>query len=203
MRRLRQPIGVVLAGGSGRRLGGHKALVRLRGRPLITYPLEALRGALEEVVVLAKADTALPDLAGLTVWIEPDEPRHPLAGLRQALALAQGRPVLACAGDLPLVGAELVGQLGRVDPAGRPAVIATAGGRIQPLLGLYLPASAALLERVAQPGGPLTASIEELGPRLVEVDDERALFNVNTPEQLLQAAALLDAGGVAAGLSRR
>ena len=42
MRRRRRPIGVVLAGGSGRRIGGSKAIVKLRGQPLITYPLAAL-----------------------------------------------------------------------------------------------------------------------------------------------------------------
>jgi molybdopterin-guanine dinucleotide biosynthesis protein A len=33
----------VLAGGRGDRIGGAKAMVELRGRPLIRYPLDALR----------------------------------------------------------------------------------------------------------------------------------------------------------------
>ncbi|MGB0094561.1 MAG: NTP transferase domain-containing protein, partial [Solirubrobacteraceae bacterium] len=119
-----EPIGVVLAGGSGRRMGGSKATVQLRGRPLISYPLEALQRALREVTVIAKADTELPQMPGVTVWIEPTTPRHPLVGIVQALALAAGRPVLIVAGDLPFVTAELLGDLARSAPGAAPAVIA-------------------------------------------------------------------------------
>ena len=97
------PIGVILAGGVGRRIGGSKAIVKLRGRPLIMYPLQALTLALGEVAVLAKPDTELPSLSGVTIWIEPATPQHPLVGISHALALAGDRPVLVCAADLPLV----------------------------------------------------------------------------------------------------
>src|SRR5436309_6524963 len=107
-RALRQPVGVVLAGGLGRRMGGAKATVELAGRPLICYPLEALAAALDEVAVLAKADTELPSLPGATIWVEPQLQHHPLVGISQALALAGGRPVLVCAADLPFVPSELV-----------------------------------------------------------------------------------------------
>ena len=46
-------IGAVLAGGSARRIGGGKATVELHGRPLLHYPLAALRMALDQVVVVA------------------------------------------------------------------------------------------------------------------------------------------------------
>ena len=62
-------MGVVLAGGLGTRIGGSKATVGLGGRPLISYPLDALGAVLDDVVVLAKADTELPSLPGMTVWI--------------------------------------------------------------------------------------------------------------------------------------
>src|SRR5581483_281554 len=103
--RARGPIGVVLAGGAGRRIGGSKAQVLLRGRPLIHYPLAVLRAALDEVAVVAKGDTELPELGGVELWIEPDEPRHPLAGILHGLRRAGGRAVLACAADMPLITA--------------------------------------------------------------------------------------------------
>src|SRR5207302_6989084 len=101
MRPRRAPIGVILAGGSGRRIGGSKAIVKLRGRAMIEYPLEALASVLGEVAVIAKPDTELPSLSGITVWIEPALPRHPAVGITHALALASGRSVLVCACDLP------------------------------------------------------------------------------------------------------
>jgi molybdopterin-guanine dinucleotide biosynthesis protein A len=182
---------VVLAGGLGRRIGGGKAIVELCGSPLLSYPLRTLGSALDQVAVLAKADTALPTLPGVTVWIEPQQPRHPLLGILQALALAGGRPVVVCAVDLPFVSPELIVQLATIDAGGAPAVLAARCGAVQPLLGRYEPAAAELLP---QPAGhvALIEAVTAIGPRLLEVTDPDELFNVNAPEDLLHASAILD-----------
>jgi molybdopterin-guanine dinucleotide biosynthesis protein A len=192
MRHRADPIGVILAGGLGRRIGGSKAVVELRGRPLISYPLAALRGALADVTIIAKADTELPSLPGVTVWIEPEQPRHPLVGIVQALALAGGRPVFACAADLPFVTPALVSEIVATDPGGAPAVVPTCDGSMQPLLALYLPAAVDLLRLAAPTNAPLRDVVAGIGPRLLKVDNPEAFFNINAPEDLLHAAALLD-----------
>ncbi len=190
------PIGVVLAGGVGRRLGGGKATVGLNGRPLLDYPVAALRGAFGEVVVVAKKSTELPPLGDVAIWIEPDEPRHPLAGIVCALERAETRAVFACAGDLPLVDAELALAVAGADTEGAVAIVPAAGGRLQPLFALYLPqARAPLSLALAQrPSAPLTATVAALAPRVLEIADERPFFNVNVPEDLLTASALIDSG---------
>jgi molybdopterin-guanine dinucleotide biosynthesis protein A len=157
---------------------------------LIAYPLEALATALAEVVVLAKVDTELPNLPGTTVWIEPDTLHHPAIGIVEALELAGGRPVLTCAADLPFVTPDLVRHLAKEDPRGAPAVVACSSGDMQPLLGCYQPQAAEQLRRAEM--GPLREQVAALGPRLLEVDNPEELFNVNAPEDLLQAAAMLD-----------
>ena len=193
MRRRREPIGVILAGGSGRRIGGSKATVQLAGTPLIAYPLRAMRDALGDVAIVAKTDTQLPSLPGVTVWIEPDEPRHPLVGIMQALALADRRPVVVCAADLPFVTGELIAELAGADPGRAPAVLAASEGNSQPLLGCYQPGALELLERTGSaPDRPLRECIAAIKPATLEVSDPDLLFNVNTPDDLLQAAAMLD-----------
>jgi len=185
--------GVVLAGGAGRRIGGAKATVKLGGRPLISFPLEAVWRALGSATVLAKIDSELPDLPGVTVWVEPQEPRHPLFGIVHALELAEGRPVLVCAGDLPFVTAEVVAGLAAAEPGSAPAVLACAHGRLQPLLACYYPPA---LERLAPAASEaqarLVETVEALDPRRYDVGDVDVLFNVNTPDDLLTAAAMLD-----------
>jgi molybdopterin-guanine dinucleotide biosynthesis protein A len=180
----------VLAGGLGRRIGGSKATVELNGRPLIAYPLAALSAALKDVAIIAKADTELPSLPGVTVWIEPQTPRHPLVGIVQALGLAGERPVFVCAADMPFVTPEVVIRLAHADPGGAPAVIASERGVGQPLLGCYQPAA---VEALGRPGDQvaLRDAVAAIGPRLLEVEPE-TLFNINAPEDLLQAAAMLD-----------
>ncbi len=188
-----QPIGVVLAGGLGRRLGGSKAGVLLHGAPLISYPLDALRQALARVVVVAKADSQLPRLpSGVEVWVEAGLPRHPLTGLVHALRRADGSPIVVCACDLPLVTAEIVRELAAFDAAGAPAVVAGSEGWLQPLLGCYGPGALRPLARALQQEGVrLQAAVGGLEPRILDVGDPSLLLNVNTPEDLLRAGALL------------
>jgi molybdopterin-guanine dinucleotide biosynthesis protein A len=189
------PIGVLLAGGTGRRMGGGKAAVELHGRPLLAYPLATLQAVLEEVVVVAKRDTELPPLPGVAIWSEPDEPAHPLTGIVHALAQGDGRAVLVCAGDMPFATAALVRELATADAAGAAAVVPRAEGELEPLLARYEPAALApLAAALARAPAPLRETVAALAPRVLDVADARPFFNVNRPEDLLTAAAWLDRG---------
>jgi molybdopterin-guanine dinucleotide biosynthesis protein A len=192
-RRAQATIGVVLAGGAGRRMGGSKGIVKLGGRPLISYPVDAVKSALGSVAVVAKIDSELPSLAGAAVWIEPDSPRHPLAGIVHALELAGGAPVMVCAADMPFVTPQVVRAIASADPRGAPAVVAARGEELQPMLGCYQPEAGELLAvALGHDDVRLTDAVAALGPRLYAVEDPDALFNVNTPDDLLVAAGMLD-----------
>ncbi len=187
----RRAIGVVLAGGVGRRIGGDKAMVELEGRPLVLYPLAVLRAVLDEVVVVAKQSTILPPLdADVAIWLEADEPRHPLLGIVHALRCARGRPVIVVAGDMPFVTRGLVSALARERSHGAPAVVPRAAGRLQPLCARYDPRALTALA-ASDFGAPVTEVVAALSPRIVDWPDDEPFFNVNHPEDILQAAALL------------
>ena len=179
-------IGAVLAGGLGRRMGAPKATASLGGRPLVAYPLDALSQVCDRVVVVAKRETELP--AEVERWDEPDDPRHPVAGLTHALERA-GEPILVCAADMPLVtrdAAELISEELR---PGMKAAIAFCEGRLQPLFGAYAPEALEVL-RLAPADEPLRRTAESLMPITVDLDPH-VVFNVNTPEDLAEAERLL------------
>ncbi len=183
-------IGVVLAGGSGSRIGGAKATAQLDGQALISYPLAAALGALSSVAVVAKDGVELPQLdQRVELWIEPDEPRHPVIGVIEALRRAEGRAVLIIACDLPLLTSEVVALIASADAEGSVAVLASAAGRPQPLLARYQPAALALLEKF-DTDGAMTEQVMALLPTLVEVPAE-ASFNVNDLEQLKEVSRRL------------
>ena len=198
----RRPVGVVLAGGRGRRIGGDKAVVSLAGRPLLSYPVRAMLGALDHVVVVAKPSTVLPALGDVAVWQEPEHPSHPLVGIAEALRRAAGGWVLVCAGDMPFVPVALLTSLASLssrasdDPGGVAAVVAaSADGALQPLLGCYGPACLERLAAAAREAvAPARAVVEALAPIVVPVTDPRALFNVNSASDLREAEALLASG---------
>ena len=182
-------IGAVLAGGSGRRMGrGSKPGALLAGRPLVSYPLAALAEVCDPVAVVCKASTKLPDLDGVERWDEPDEPRHPLTGIVHALERAGG-PVLVCAADMPFVTPDACRTLLEGASGASPAIVAAAGGVLQPVLGLYAPAALDHF-RAAAPDAPLTATVEALDP--VRIALPPALVrSVNTREELAEAEAVL------------
>jgi molybdopterin-guanine dinucleotide biosynthesis protein A len=186
----------VLAGGAGSRLGRPKATAPLAGRALIAYPLAALDAAGLRPVVVAKPDTELPPL-DREPWLEPAEPRHPLAGILEALARADG-PILACACDMPFVTADLAAWLASLT---EPLAVPRIGGRVHPMLARYSPelrdplAAALVAER------SLVEAVEAIGPRYVGDEELRRfgdprqlLANVNTPDDLARAERLLANG---------
>jgi molybdopterin-guanine dinucleotide biosynthesis protein A len=175
-------------------MGAGKATTRLAGRPLISHPIEAARGAGLDVVVVSKPATALPDL-DVPVWLEPSHPQHPLLGIVTALERVRGGAVLALGCDLPLLTPELLGWLAGLE--GSPAVVPVAAGRPQPLLARYSAEALEPLRQALGSGQTLTAAVAALGPRWVGEgelrlfgDPARLAFNVNTPEDLERAAAL-------------
>ena len=187
----RGAIGIVLAGGGGRRIGGDKAVVELEGRALLLYPLAVLRAVLDDVAVVAKRATILPALdPDVEIWLEADEPRHPLAGVVHALRCARGRPVVVVAGDMPFVTRGLVTALARERARGAVAVVPRAAGRLQPLCARYDPRALTALA-ACDFAAPVRDVVAALSPRIVDWPDDEPFFNVNRPEDILQAAALL------------
>jgi molybdopterin-guanine dinucleotide biosynthesis protein A len=180
-----QPLGVVLAGGAGERLGGSKAMAELAGRPLISYPLAAFAAAGIETVVVAKPATELPAL-DVPVITEPAQPTHPLLGLITALEHAVGRPIVTSPCDTPFVSPALLASLA----ASSATAVVHDGERLHPLLARYRSSDLAALQHGLSENASATSTTESLSPALIEADP-RMTFNVNTLDDLAAAAARL------------
>jgi molybdopterin-guanine dinucleotide biosynthesis protein A len=166
----------VLAGGASRRMGTAKTLVPLAGRPLVLHPLAAAAAAGLRAVVVAKAATPLPPV-GVEVWLEPDEPQHPLLGIVTALERAGG-PVVAAGCDQPWLEPELLRALATADG---PAA-ARVDGRLEPLPARYEPAALPALRAALDARAPLREAVAGAAPVDVEA---RVVASVNTPEDAL------------------
>ncbi len=183
----------ILAGGRSTRLGRPKAAAELGGQPLLGYPLAAARRAGLEAVVVAKAESELPELEA-PVLVEPPLPHHPLCGVVAALHALES-PLVALACDMPFVTAELLAWLASLP---EPLVLAETRQGVQPLLGRYDPTLAGALEQGLREQAPMRELVASLDPRLIGPeelsrfgDPERLIFNVNRPEDLARAERLL------------
>lgn len=139
---------------------------------------------------MAKRDTALPPLgSSVTVWVEPDEPRHPLCGIVHALRLAAGRPVLVVATDMPLLAEATLREITGTSLDGAKAVVPIVDGRLQPLCALYTRAALAGLADF-DPAVRTADAVRALGVVELATEHPESFFNVNGPEDIVMASAL-------------
>ena len=191
-------LGVILAGGLARRMGGgDKGLVDLDGRTLLQRVIDRLAGQVGGLVLNANGDPArfaayrLPVVAD-TVADHPGPLAGILAGLEHAEA-AGWSWIATVPVDTPYLPRDLVDRL-LTALAGEAAEIASAasGGRVHPVVGLW---PVGLI-------GPLRAALTQEGVRKVNafaavrrraiarwpVAPHDPFLNVNSPDDLIDVA---------------
>lgn len=194
---LQQPLGVILAGGQARRMGGgDKALVRLGGRSLLDHVAGRIGPQVARLALNANGDAARFVGAGLPVLPDPVVGYPgPLAGVLAALdwAVAAGVPhVVTVACDTPFLPCDLVPRL-ILAADGGPAV-AGSGGRLHPTAALWpvalrAPLARALAEGEARVGHwamAQGAAVAEFAPGPPD-----PFLNLNTPADLAAAEGRL------------
>lgn len=141
--------GVVLAGGSSRRMGTDKAVLRWHGRRLVDRAVDCLSAVADDVVVAAGAR----QLDGLAVPQVADRPPEigPLGGIAAGLAAGAGDLVCVLAVDLPYADPVLFASLAAIWQ-GEAAVIPSWRGRPQPLHAVWSAAAGPALGVLVQEG---------------------------------------------------
>jgi len=195
-------LGVVLAGGLARRMGGgDKPLRLLGGRPMLDHVLARIAPQVAALVINANGDPARFAGHALPVVADglPDHP-GPLAGILAALdwAAAQ-RPdlpwLVSVPGDSPFIPRDLVARLHAARAAeGLPLACACSGRQAHPPVGLWPVALRADL-RAALLGGERKIDRWTARHGCAQADWPDSpidpFFNANAPEDLQAAETLL------------
>ncbi|WP_432485785.1 molybdenum cofactor guanylyltransferase [Kineococcus esterisolvens] len=205
---------VVLAGGGGTRFaaraaGADKLAAPLGGTGVLEHLLAQLRPRWP--VVLVGTDRG----AGVPVVREDPPGGGPLAGFAAGLAALDapdapgtaGReaPVVLLGGDQPFAAEAVPRLLAALAGGADAAVGVDGGGRRQPLLSAYRRAHArsVLAGLPAVTGRPVRELLAAPGARVVEVPvSDREHLDVDVPEDLARARALLGGGPGAGGAAR-
>jgi molybdopterin-guanine dinucleotide biosynthesis protein A len=177
--------GLVLAGGSARRMGGaDKPLMDLAGRPLIAWVIAAMD--LPDIAISANGDPGRLARFGRPVLEDGDlRGRGPLAGLLAGLEWAAARgaeTLLTAPADTPFLPRGLAQALS-------PAPMAAArAGRHHHLVATWPVTCADALRAFLLSGqsGRVEQFANRIGVRYVEVmwQDPDPFFNINTVEDL-------------------
>lgn len=195
-RRVREMLGVILAGGAGSRVGGaDKGLLSLCGRPLIEYVLEGLRTGCDGVLIAANRNVELYARYAPTLHDAGTSPMGPLAGLVAVFAfLVANRHatpdwLLTIPVDCPDPPHDLAPRL-RQALAEHPetsCAFAQCAGRAEPLFAMYRigndpDAWLASARGALQSHGSVRKWHAGMDTLAVDFDDaESAFHNLNTP----------------------
>jgi molybdopterin-guanine dinucleotide biosynthesis protein A len=186
---------VILAGGEGARMGGGKPLRLLGGRRLIDHA-EAQACQWSKIIAVAVRKPAQVGLTQFPHIMDDEATEGPLAGLAAALRFGRDRAceaVLTIAADMPFLPPDLGQRLSSEIELQR-AAIASSGGKLHPVCGLWrLSSLAALPDYLATGKRSLRGFAETVGFR--QVDWPIALgdpfLNVNSAGDLARAEAML------------
>ena len=200
---------LLMAGGRGTRLGlgVEKPLVKVAGRPLINYVVEALKQAryVERVVVVASRHT--PNTYEAARRLEVEALKSPGEGyvedLRYAVKVLRLKgPVLVVACDLPLMSGVLIDHIIRYyfTYCSKPSLAVVAPYEVYEALGTRPSYVFEVEGLMVAPSGinVLNASLideEWIDEELLVLRRVEVAINVNTLEDLRLAERLINDGG--------
>jgi molybdopterin-guanine dinucleotide biosynthesis protein A len=198
-------VGVLLAGGQARRMGGgDKCLRQLGGRTILERVIERARPQVAALVLNANGDPARFAPFGLPVAADAVAGfAGPLAGVLTGMEWARAhRPecpwIATMATDTPFFPADLVQRLlGALEREGADLACASSGGRAHPVFGLWPVGLADDLRRAMVDEGVRKVDVWTARHRLATVPFASSpidpFFNTNRPEDLAEAERLLRA----------
>ena len=198
-----QLVGVILAGGLSRRMGGgDKSMLALGGQPILNYVVDLAQAQVDTVLLNVNGDAQRFAAFELPVQadIVPDF-AGPLAGVVSAMAWAkQHKPnathIITMAADTPFFPADYVSRMiKQMQLGGQRLACASYEGRTQPVFGLWpvdlfddlyraiVEDDMRKVDRFTSPYGVADVAFDEL--------THNPFFNVNRPEDLSLAEQLL------------
>jgi molybdopterin-guanine dinucleotide biosynthesis protein A len=196
-------LGLILDGGLGSRMGGaDKGLIQLGGRPLLAHLVERFRPQCAALALNANGDSARFASFGLSVIADdPQDFAGPLAGILAGLDFSAWRAphtkyMASLPADTPFAPSDFVARLHEARlSSGATIAVAASGGRMHHVAALWPVALADDLRRALVGEGQRKAErfVARYPLAIVEWPSEPLdpFFNVNTPDDLARAEAML------------
>jgi molybdopterin-guanine dinucleotide biosynthesis protein A len=190
--------GVVLAGGSSRRLGLDKALLRFGDAPLLQIVVDRITQVCDHVVVAVDRPERYQELrlsANLVADASPG--LGPISGLQSGLQASDAEHILVVACDLPFLNVELLRFMADM-PRSYQALVPRSEGRWQPLCAIYARSCLKVVDAmVSAGGGSIHQLLERLDVQQLDEEEMRRLdpqrlsfLNLNERSDLESARAI-------------
>jgi len=163
---------VILTGGESRRMGRDKAMVKIKGKAMVGYIVEALDPLFSDILISVReyrSDVTLPQI------IDSSSERGPMIGINSALQAVQTDWLFVIACDMPFVCTDLIHTLA-LKRDQHEAVLTHVSDRPQPLFGFYAKSSLPLMQRrIAEGQRSMMRLLDELDVYLLPETEVKAI----------------------------
>lgn len=189
--------GVILAGGAAKRFGGRiKSKLRVCGEPIISRILNSIEGIFSEIVIVTNTPEEFEEYGHR--MIKDQYPGiGPLGGIHAALRAVSGGAIFVLAGDMPLIGRELIcRQISLYNKIGAGILTPRAGGFIEPLHSIYNTSLLPVLEEfiIVNHSHAVREFLRLVNVSYFKIDEETAsgvFMNINSPGDIIVAEKIL------------
>ncbi|MCE8424117.1 MAG: molybdenum cofactor guanylyltransferase [Candidatus Methanoperedens sp.] len=189
---------LILAGGKGSRMSyQEKALIDINGRPLITYVIDSLLKAVDNIIISVRDDAQgellAPHVQKYEFAYDSYENTGPLSGILSGLLACEDEYCFIVACDMPFINEKVVKLLFKETEDHEAALPRWSDGFVEPLHAVYQckPMIRETKRAIESGENIILAPISRLKVNYVNVENIKELdpqlktfINVNTPEDI-------------------
>ncbi len=194
---------ILLAGGKSSRMGKDKARLKLDGRLMILQSIARKLLTISDEVIVATDGRRYDNLNVRVKWVDDVYPGAGcLGGIYSGLREARSDYALVVACDMPFLNLNLLRYM--IDlPRDYDILVPKIGTKIEPLHAIYSKRCLQPTKRLLEAGHKKIIDIfpevqvRYLSQEVIERYDPkyRSFFNINSPEQLAEARAIIEGQG--------
>lgn len=195
--------GLVLAGGKSKRMGRDKSSIAWHGKEQQFYMADMLRPLCNEVYISLRQDQEAEMHEGYKTLTDSYTGIGPYGAILSAFKFQPDAAWLVVACDLPLLNVDTLKYLlaHRQTNSIATTFQSPFDGLPEPLITIWEPKSFTVLLEFLSNGYtcPRKVLIKNEETHILQPPDEKALMNVNTPEDFVKAEQIIQSGDVHAG----
>ncbi|HLN20075.1 MAG TPA: molybdenum cofactor guanylyltransferase [Bacteroidales bacterium] len=182
----------ILAGGSGKRMGGvPKSAILIGGKTILSGMLETMQDLFEETMIVSGTKDILPGIPEHMFISDIIRDKGPLGGIHAALTSTASDAVFVFAGDMPLISRDIVKrQIERFKSLNPEILVPRTGKLLEPLHCIYKVSVVAALERYINGSKRLAIwdFFNYVEPDYFDLGDSEEIrysfMNINFPEDI-------------------
>ena len=184
---------IILAGGGSGRMGTDKALLPIKGRPMIETVYQQLRGSFDQILISASGPE---NFVFLGADVVPDKiaGQGPLMGIASALEVSRSELNFVVACDIPLIDVRFVRRMLAEAQKSRAQIVIpkSADEKYEPLFAVYHKNVIEVMQKVLSAGGRKISDVfSQCSVRYIKLEAKR-FMNINTEAQYQQFRAEYD-----------